>query len=643
VQVFTLTFLLVLVPGLAWDFLRPAQYRAKATLLTEQAPVNTRGWVEQGPDKQHVAIQGRLLLAPELLAQTLERVKQETALTVTSPDDLALMLEVTSVPDTNLVELGATGSVPDELAPLVNAWVDGYLDLRQRELQREIGNTLDALREEHESLGETMRSKTEVLERFRAENDIVTLERDGNEALARFRALQKNLNRVRDEAIEAEARLVAAEEAVARGDPIVPSSERGALDALEVKAAELRGKVIAMEKRFLPLFLENHPEYRELPARLAALEEQIDQKLAHGRTAVLVQGRREVEQARRRVDVLESELVEQKEIAADFTDGFAQYQSMQTELAGLEEMHQEIGARVVELEAKSLEQYPPVEVVDGAHRPAYPFHPRYWRDALWVLLAASVAALAAVWLTEYLTRRPRSDEGGPAPVTGIRVYAGGRATAMADREPPPALPGATPPPAIQRPEPASLPGAQRRELIPAEIQALWDLAEPMSRQLMALLLSGLSLDECGDLSAQHFDRESGRVRSPGPMSREIQLAPVARDLFAPSEPLPLWAGADYHQTPSELAGRIGLLAHDAGLSQPAEVTAHALRHSYIAFLVRQGARLTELERLVGAMPAADLTGYAYFAPAGQAKPLSDVETTYPTLKNPQQRDLSAQD
>jgi integrase len=165
----------------------------------------------------------------------------------------------------------------------------------------------------------------------------------------------------------------------------------------------------------------------------------------------------------------------------------------------------------------------------------------------------------------------------------------------------------------------------------------------MSRQLMALLLSGLSLDECAALESGHFDRDLGVVRSPGPSPREIQLAPAARDLFARSEPLPLWAGADYHQTPEELARRIGLLAHDAGLSQPEEVTAQSLRHGYIAFLVRQGARLTEVERIVGAMPAEELTRYAAFAPAGRAKPLADVETIYPSLKNPKRRDFSATD
>jgi uncharacterized protein involved in exopolysaccharide biosynthesis len=639
-QVFLLVFLLVLVPGLAWDFLRPAQYRAKATLLTEQPLADVRSPAGRGPDIQHVAIQGRVLLVPELLAETLERAGRQMALTLSSPDELARMLAVTPVPDTNLVELSAEGGEPDQLAPLVNAWIDAYLDLRQRQLESDIGNALGALREEHEALGETLANKTKALERFRSEQDIVTLERDGNEALARLKALQQDLNRARDEALEAEARRTAAEAAVARGDPIVPSGEQSVLDELEARAAELQGKLIELEKRFLPMFLDNHPEYRVIPAQLAALEEQIEQKLARGRKVVLVQGRREVEQARQRVEVLERELAGQKDVASKFTEGFARYQAMQTDLQGLQKMHQETGARVVELEAKGLEKYPPVEVIDRAHRPDRPFHPRYWQDALWVLLAASVAALAAVWLSEFLTRRPRN-EGDAVPVTGVRVYAGGQSPAIAGGMPAPSLRAAAPSPAIAGTEPMSLPGAQPRELLPEEVAALWDLAEPMSRQLMALLLSGVSLAECAELGAGDFDLKAGSVRPRGPGPREIPLAPAARELFEASVPLPLWAGADYHQTPAELARRIGLLAHDAGLSQPAEVTAGSLRHSYIAYLVRQGARLTELERILGSIPTAELTRYAAFAPAGQAKPLRDVNTTFPSLKNPKRRDSSA--
>ena len=104
------------------------------------------------------------------------------------------------------------------------------------------------------------------------------------------------------------------------------------------------------------------------------------------------------------------------------------------------------------------------------------------------------------------------------------------------------------------------------------------------------------------------------------------------DLFTASLPLPLWAGSDLHQTPEDLSARIGLLAHDAGLSHPKEVTADVLRHSYIAFLVRGGARLTELPRIIGHVPPSALSRYAALAPAGPARPLSEVDLIYPVLK-----------
>ena len=62
-----------------------------------------------------------------------------------------------------------------------------------------------------------------------------------------------------------------------------------------------------------------------------------------------------------------------------------------------------------------------------------------------------------------------------------------------------------------------------------------------------------------------------------------------------------------------------------------DVTADTLRHSYIAHLVRIGARLTELERICGALSAAQLRRYASLAPSGPAKPISEIDLVYPVL------------
>jgi hypothetical protein len=78
-----------------------------------------------------------------------------------------------------------------------------------------------------------------------------------------------------------------------------------------------------------------------------------------------------------------------------------------------------------------------------------------------------------------------------------------------------------------------------------------------------------------------------------------------------------------------LLARIPLLAHDAGLAHPAEVQAESLRHTYICYLVRQGVRLTEIERVIGRLPAAALARYGVYSPAGAAKPLDQIRLDYP--------------
>ncbi|MCU0835630.1 MAG: hypothetical protein MUC77_14555 [Chromatiaceae bacterium] len=212
---------------------------------------------------------------------------------------------MTSLPDTRLVGLAAVGGEHERLAILVNAWIDAYETLRRGAVEREVGTARAALREEQARLTGTIEENRAALDAFRAARDIVTLERDGNEALARLRALNEGLNRARDEAVEAEARLAAIEDANSRGDPVVPASEQGNLEVLEEKAIELRAKLTELGKRFTPFYLENEPDTRVIPAQLAQTEAKIEEKLPQGRRLVLSQGQREVAQTRQRIAVLE--------------------------------------------------------------------------------------------------------------------------------------------------------------------------------------------------------------------------------------------------------------------------------------------------------------------------------------------------
>ena len=73
-------------------------------------------------------------------------------------------------------------------------------------------------------------------------------------------------------------------------------------------------------------------------------------------------------------------------------------------------------------------------------------------------------------------------------------------------------------------------------------------------------------------------------------------------------------------------------AHDAGLERVHEITPQTLRHTYIAFLARQGIRFADLAQVVGQLPAAALAAYSALAPSGARLARESVNYVFPGLE-----------
>jgi uncharacterized protein involved in exopolysaccharide biosynthesis len=628
-KVFAVCFLLTLAAGSIWNFTRPPLYRASATVLVEAPKGIGFAAGKQGADTQNVAVQGRVLLAQPLMAQTLERAARGAAKVAgLDPEGLRAMLSVQPTPQTNLVELAAVGGDPELLAALVNAWVEVYLEERRQRTESDVDESLVQLQEEYQRLEEEKRTKRQALDDYREQNGIDTMERDGNQSLARLNALTGDLNTVRAEQLKAQAELEALEAAIARGEPVVPQTEQPGMDKLRKEAAELRAQLAVLGERYTPAYLQHEPTLKELPIQLKELEAQIAAKLADGRNFLRSELSRTAARARRQVEVQEQQLAVARSEASRFTARYARYETLKKDLEKVDELHRKLESRIVDVKAKAPQRYDQAEVVERAFPPRIPFEPPYWRDFLYTLAAAGIAALAAVLLVELLTRRTR-EEDEIQPMTGVRVTVPGGAASAPPQAARHTLVGSRPP-AIPREEPQALPGAIGRELAPAEVAALVGLADPATRGLLGLLLGGLTMAECASLAESDFDLGQGLVRSPVD-GRELALGPALVDLLAAHRPLPLWSGATGSASAEGLAGRLALLAHDAGLARPGEVDAESIRHTYICWLVRQGARLTEVERILGQLPAAELVRYGAYSPGGTARPLADLDALYPVF------------
>ncbi|MBK1633025.1 hypothetical protein CKO31_20165 [Thiohalocapsa halophila] len=624
---FLVVFTLVAAPLTIWNFSRPPVYRATATVLTT-VPAERSGAGRSEADVQHVAIQRQLLLGRQLLTDTIERVEDAGATPPPTPDDLRPLLTVDPIPGTNLVELSAEGGEPLLLADVVNAWLDAYEAMRQAEIEARLGTQLEQLSDQADSLETKIAAKRAALTRFREQHDIVTLERDNNRALKRLSTLQSSLADAEDAQIKAKAKLAAMQAAAARGEPVLAKAAAASLAQLAERESELAVRVEQLQKRYTEMFIQNDPNKRALPEELQRVRARMQTVRRQGAEAALTEARREVETTTDRLFRLQRELAEQKRVASRFSADFETYQDLQSDLKALDEMQRNNERERVAMETRAIDGYPQIEIIEPAHPPRDWAHPHYLRDLGLTVAAAGGAGLLTVFGLVLLdtARRPRR-----SPMTGVRIWG-------ADGERGPTggqrgwLPGGGAQPELgHRPpadgEPAALPSTAPRQLMGGEVEALWELADDAERQLMGLLLCGLDLPEITALTPAQVDLAEGTVTAPGD-GRRIPLPPALVALLAAAERVPAWRSTAEAE---ELARRLPLLALDAGIAHAAEVTPGALRHTYLAYLVRQGARLTELHHVAGPMDAASVQRYAPLSPAGASRPLAQLELAYPVL------------
>jgi len=102
-----------------------------------------------------------------------------------------------------------------------------------------------------------------------------------------------------------------------------------------------------------------------------------------------------------------------------------------------------------------------------------------------------------------------------------------------------------------------------------------------------------------------------------PVHRVIKISSSLQSLLELSGGLPVWI-ADKPGLFEDLAACLLCASHDSGLPNPLELSAEAIRHSYIIYLVRQGLRLSDLEQIVGYVDPIAISEYSTYSPPQKA-------------------------
>ena len=637
--VFLSVFLLAALAGLVFVFSRPAIY--EATLRLNFVPVAGQpgGDPARASDKRFsLRDEVQFLTSRTLLAQAWERLKQSSApppATLSAADpaaSLQSMLSAAALEGSNIVLLRAQGGEPAFLSALLDQLVAAYqAGLADRYKSASTGMLAEA-GDEARKLDASVIAKRREADAFRARHNIVSLERDENQVLSEVRGIGVALNAANDKVISSESRLGALQEAQTAGKSAARSKDNPTLAVLEQQAATIRADINGLGENFTPQFLDLDPRIRTQRARLAELERDIASQRQSGAQDALQEARDDAAGARAAATRLRQQLAANQGSVHAFTSRFNEYQALQQELAKLQELRQKAVERVVALGAQEKTRMPKVEVVEAAATPHEPVSPWYARDAALALAGALIAALLTMGIVELFNRPPRLPATVVIPQAWMPVAGGGGGYALDALDMPRhrALPDAAHPSALPAPRP--LP----RELAAHEISALLGAAEQAPRAASALLLMGLTEREVLDLRGGDIDRDAALLRVTGAAERQIPL---------PANILALLTEGDKHadasliashnrlaMTEADLGAALLYAAHDAGIDNAGEVTPLSLRHTYVAFLLRQGMRFSDLVKLVGHLPADTLAAYRLLAPVGPRQSAEAIDRLLPALR-----------
>ena len=638
IRVFFGVFLLCLLISLGTNFSRQPVYQATARVqITPMGHLALSGvpTAAQSPeDKQAFLAALEVLRSRPLIEQVIRQPQMQGFWKATDNDPVQTvqnMLSVTPLDGAPIAQLQAQATEQALVAPLINTLIEVYRAEQASAGSAAAQTQLIETRDEVKVIEAQVAEKKSSLDALKLRSHIVSGERDENQTLSRLKGLGASLNTATEREAKASGHLRSVESALAQGQRAPQASDNPTLAGVESRLSQLREEWRAQERRFTPDFMNMDPNAVALKARIADLEQQLVEERQKAQQTALADAREELAAAQAASRSLQQQISGDRQEVQSFTRQFGEFQTLQDELQGLEKMRQSARQKLLALESSETARRPRLLVVDPPATPDSASRPLYGRDAAIGLVASALLGFLAVWFVEFFSRVERPPQ-GPSAVVVPQPW-----MAFSPRQDPRLGAAATPDSLLEDNPRPMLENALPRELRADEVSALLSAATPDNLPILVCLLSGLTPEEAVALRCGHVNLASGSLQVPGEPGRIVPLAAALRDAVVQrsadgDQPLLSVKGTDRRLDQEDIKAVVMSSAYDASLEQPQTITAATLRHTYIAFLVRQGLRFSELSHLAGRLSAEAFNSLASLAPDSPRVSVDAVQKVLPALK-----------
>jgi polysaccharide biosynthesis transport protein len=616
--VFGLAFGISALLSLTYTFSRPGIYQSSAKLLYSPAV-----GIDQAAYPQHFIIQRQVLLSQDLLDETLKRLEISRPGMVMDVSQLRKMLVLEPVPEAHLMEIRAEGEDAKLLPLLINTWIDVYLDARVADSSKSKNELSEQIKATLADLDNKIEAARISLDNFERDNSIKSAVSEQNETKARIKGLISSYSNASEEELKAKAQLDAINKAIDDGEVILPPQDNPAIINLQQRLKNLKDKLNDFSQDNYRANIAIQPSLKMIPEEIKKLENEIDAQRLLSIKMVRSNAERRYFSARQIAITLRKQLAEQKELDEHYTQVLKQSDVLHRGIEDLEKIYREHQEQLMRIETQQLERYPLMNVVARALQSREPIRPNYMSDAWLALSGSFLFGLFCVWMSGLLNRQPSNK-------SELAIFNRKRPHKKASEH----FPGVSQ--KYQTPK-ALLPEVEKvestpviRELSQNELRSLLANANNMSKQLISLLLCGLSLTEVAHLTPKDFNKHTKSINVNGDSARRIELPSGLSAFFEQSGLFPVWYTGKAFSL-NDLSAWLTLTAIDSGVGNPEEVSSLCLRHACILHLLRKGVRLSELERIVGFLNPAHLLSYADYVSPEAGLSIEQIDKFHPVL------------
>lgn len=402
--------LLVILTGAGVTVMLPKKYRAETTILVRQDALDVEVFDRQFMSDynpfflrtQFETIKSKPIIYKVIQNLNLQELWSERRDTEMTRNDVYRELRFDSLNveqyrDTSLIAIQVSGEDKDEVARIANEIAVVYKEYRLSMKKREIRRAVDALKNELQKQQDKVEQASDELEEIRRSMGVNMLGRGIRADKMRLQQLEADRMASRVEMLVRKARLEEVEQLSA--DELMYSSPYIVQDN---NLIQVRQQLMDTEVS-LQLMLENyganHPEVRRLVAARDKLSEQLTNSLEGLKKGLRVDYKVSEEKYR----ALEGELsqAQARDIESE-REKVVPFERAERNLEVQTTILDALRARVVQQGIELEVPRTPVEIVEPAEPPVYPYSPRIVMNILIAAVLGIMAGVGLAYFIEYL-------------------------------------------------------------------------------------------------------------------------------------------------------------------------------------------------------------------------------------------------